>query len=102
MYVRAVVTRSSWPACSPIRAHGIPATWSSETRRCRRSCGENAGTPAEADHERVWQHVATVLGALVVLQAETPRSIAEQAFGFCPAHGQWRDELLPRLQHAAE
>ena len=43
---RAVVMRSSWPTSSPIRAHGIPPRWSSDTRRCRRSCGENCGTPA--------------------------------------------------------
>ena len=52
MRVRAaVVTRSPCPTSSPMRAHGIPPRWSSETRRCRRSCGEKAGTPA-AVHAR--------------------------------------------------
>src|SRR5438067_895889 len=37
--------------CSPIRAHGTPARCRSEIRRCRRSCGENDGTPA-AVHAR--------------------------------------------------
>src|SRR5215213_11898793 len=34
------------PTCSPIRAQGTRPRCSSEIRRCRRSCGENAGTPA--------------------------------------------------------
>jgi hypothetical protein len=38
--------RSSWPTSSPIRAQGIPPRCRSETRRWRKSWGENEGTPA--------------------------------------------------------
>ena len=42
----AVTARLRWPMCSPIRAHGTPPRCKREIRRCRRSCGEKAGTPA--------------------------------------------------------
>lgn len=52
MYVFAVTARLRWPTCSPICAHGTPPRCRREILRCRRSCGESAGTPAAVTGSR--------------------------------------------------
>jgi hypothetical protein len=47
--VSAVTRSERCPTCSPILAHGTPDKCKSEILRCRRSCGENAGTAAARD-----------------------------------------------------
>lgn len=50
----------------------------------------------ESSRKRLWAHLGDVLNMLAIMQADTPKSIAEQAFGFAPTDQEWRNEVLPR------
>jgi hypothetical protein len=45
VYVSASTFAERFPTSSAISAHVLPCAWSSEMRRCLRSCGDQSGVP---------------------------------------------------------